>query len=192
MSRDYANKKPSGKKRSSSRGKKPQQKRSIPYLPTLIVLLLVGGFGYFLWWISGSSDDAAATTAPAVTVEQTKPKPVKKDPNALPPKPTEEWTYLEELENKSIDVEVPEDALKSKGPYQMQCASFRKLEPAEEMKAMIAFQGMEAQVRATTGSSGVWHKVILGPFESKRAAERSRHKLQRAGINGCQIWLWEY
>ncbi|KPZ73290.1 MULTISPECIES: SPOR domain-containing protein [unclassified Shewanella] len=193
MSRDYANKKPSGKKRSSSRGKKPQQKRSIPYLPTLIVLLLVGGFGYFLWWISGSSDDApATTTAPAVTVEQTKPKPVKKDPNALPPKPTEEWTYLEELENKSIDVEVPEDALKSKGPYQMQCASFRKLEPAEEMKAMIAFQGMEAQVRATTGSSGVWHKVILGPFESKRAAERSRHKLQRAGINGCQIWLWEY
>ncbi len=192
MSRDYANKKPSGKKRSSSRGKKPQQKRSIPYLPTLIVLLLVGGFGYFLWWISGSSDDAPATTAPAVTVEQTKPKPVKKDPNALPPKPTEEWTYLEELENKSIDVEVPEDALKSKGPYQMQCASFRKLEPAEEMKAMIAFQGMEAQVRATTGSSGVWHKVILGPFESKRAAERSRHKLQRAGINGCQIWLWEY
>ncbi|WP_192021969.1 MULTISPECIES: SPOR domain-containing protein [Shewanella] len=192
MSRDYANKKPSGKKRSSSRGKKPQQKRSIPYLPTLIVLLLVGGFGYFLWWISGSSDDAPVTTAPAVTVEQTKPKPVKKDPNALPPKPTEEWTYLEELENKSIDVEVPEDALKSKGPYQMQCASFRKLEPAEEMKAMIAFQGMEAQVRATTGSSGVWHKVILGPFESKRAAERSRHKLQRAGINGCQIWLWEY
>lgn len=192
MSRDYANKKPSGKKRASARGNKKQPKRSIPYLPTLIILLLVGGFGYFLWWISGSSDDAPVKTAPATKVEQPKAQPVKKDPNDLPPKPTEEWTYLEELENKSIDIDVPEDALKSQGPYQMQCASFRKEDQANEMKAMIAFQGLEAQVRATKGTTGTWHKVILGPFESKREAERTRHKLQRAGVNGCQIWLWEY
>ena len=193
MSRDYANKKPSPKKRPASRRKKAQQQRSIPYLPTFIVIALVVGFGYFLWSINGSSDNATEQVTPATkTVEKPVSKPAKKDPNALPPKPTEEWTYLEELANKSIDIDVPEDALNSKGPYQMQCASFRKLEPAEEMKAMIAFQGLEAQVRATQGTTGVWHKVILGPFESKRAAERARHKLQRAGINGCQIWLWEY
>ncbi|WP_144212282.1 SPOR domain-containing protein [Shewanella donghaensis] len=202
MSRDYANnKKPSSKKRKPARKGAAKQKRSIPYLPTLIVILLLGAFGYGLWFISGSSDDAPAQSAPVTeTIEKTVTKPVtepvnkpaKKDPNALPPKPTEEWTYLEELENNSIDIEVPEDAMKSKGPYQMQCASFRKLDQAEEMKAVIAFQGLEAQVRATQGTTGVWHKVILGPFDTKRAAERTRHKLQRAGINGCQIWLWEY
>ncbi|WP_076538503.1 SPOR domain-containing protein [Shewanella sp. UCD-KL21] len=194
MSRDYANKKPSPKKRSASKKRgAAQQKRSIPYLPTLVVILLLGGFGYFLWFISGSSDDVTPESAPATqVVKKPTPKPTKKDPNALPPKPTEQWTYLEELENKSIDIEVPEDAMKSQGPYQMQCASFRKLAQAEEMKAVIAFQGLEAQVRATQGTTGVWHKVILGPFESKRAAERARHKLQRASINGCQIWLWEY
>ncbi|GIU53661.1 MULTISPECIES: SPOR domain-containing protein [Shewanella] len=193
MSRDYANKKPSPKKRQPARGKKAQPKPASRYLSTFVIILLVAGFGYFLWFISGSSEDAVEQSTPAVKTE-TKPKaqPVKKDPNALPPKPTEEWTYLEELENKSIDVDVPEDALKSQGPYQMQCASFRRQDQAEEMKALIAFQGLEAQVRATKGSTGTWHKVILGPFESKRAAERTRHKLQRAGVNGCQIWLWQY
>ena len=194
MSRDYANKKkPSSTKRQPTRKGAAKQTRSIPYLPTFIAIVLLGGFGYFLWFISGSSDDAPAQSAPATeTIAKPAPKPVKKDPNALPPKPTEEWTYLEELKNTSIDIEVPEDAMKSKGPYQMQCASFRKLAQAEEMKAVIAFQGLEAQVRATQGTTGVWHKVILGPFDTKRAAERNRHKLQRAGINGCQIWLWEY
>ena len=59
------------------------------------------------------------------------------------------------------------------------------------MKALIAFQGLTAQVRQTQGTKGTWYKVVLGPYDTKRAAERERHALQRAGINGCQIWYWE-
>lgn len=71
--------------------------------------------------------------------------------------------------------------------YQLQCASFRQESQANEMKAVIAFQGLEAQVRQVEGTTGVWYKVALGPYERKRDAERKRHTLQNAGINGCQI-----
>jgi cell division protein FtsN len=46
-------------------------------------------------------------------------------------------------------------------------------------------------VRKSSGTNGIWYKVILGPYENKRAAERNKHTLQNAKINGCQIWLWQ-
>ena len=50
--------------------------------------------------------------------------------------------------------------------------------------------GLESQVRSSEGKNGLWYRVILGPYETKRAAERDRHKLQRAKIYGCAIWNW--
>lgn len=106
----------------------------------------------------------------------------------MPPKPKEEWTYLDELENKHVEVDIP-DVVATRAPqqYQLQCASFRQESQANQMKAVIAFQGLEAQVRQIEGTSGTWYKVILGPYERKRDAERKRHVLQNAGINGCQL-----
>jgi cell division protein FtsN len=74
--------------------------------------------------------------------------------------------------------------------YLMQCGSFRAASQAQKMKATIAFQGLEAQVRPSDGKSGRWHRVILGPYDSKRLAEKHRHSLQKANINTCKIWNW--
>ena len=136
----------------------------------------------------------AARQAVAIPVKTAEPVvepvvvPLKKDPHALPPQPKEEWTYLKELENKHVEVDIP-DVVASRTPvlYQLQCASFRQESQANEMKAVIAFQGLEAQVRQIEGTTGIWYKVALGPYERKRDAERKRHTLQKAGINGCQI-----
>ena len=73
----------------------------------------------------------------------------------------------------------------------MQCGSFRKQSQAEELKATIAFQGLESQVLESEGSKGIWFRVVLGPYESKRDAERDRHALRSARINRCQIWNWD-
>lgn len=132
---------------------------------------------------------AAATPAVEKSIAETSavetPKP---DPNALPPKPKEEWTYLNELENKHVEVDLPDTvATRTPQQYQLQCASFRQAAQANQMKAVIAFQGLEAQVRQIEGTSGTWYKVILGPYQSRRDAERKRHVLQKAGINGCQL-----
>lgn len=190
-SRDYANRKPSrsgkGKntrKRAPAKGSAP---RRFPLLLLLITIAGLAGFGYLLWAISDSAEDAK----PAVVEDKPKKSVVKKDPDALPPAPKEEWTYLEELKNKQVEVDLPDTSDKPKRPYQMQCGSFRRDAQANEMKAMIAFQGLEAQVKKVSGKSGTWFKVVLGPYDSKREAERQRHILQRGGMNGCQIWFWE-
>ncbi|MGL5360383.1 MAG: SPOR domain-containing protein [Shewanella sp.] len=136
-------------------------------------------------------ESQAQNREPAPVVQAPAPEiapPVKKDPNALPPKPQEEWTYLNELENKHVEVDIPAvTAPRVPQQYQLQCASFRQESQANQMKAVIAFQGLEAQVRQIEGTTGTWFKVGVGPFESKRDAERKRHVLQNAGINGCQI-----
>ncbi|MCG9730312.1 SPOR domain-containing protein [Shewanella sp. Isolate13] len=187
--RDYANRKPARKGKNSARKKssKGSAPKRFPILLLLITLTGLGGFGYLLWTLSSSDEPAPAP----VVVEQPKKKPVKKDPDALPPVPKEEWTYLEELENKKVEVDIPDTSDKPKRPYQMQCGSFRKESQANELKAIIAFQGLEAQVRKVKGSSGIWYKVVLGPYDKKRDAERQRHILQNGGTNGCQIWFWE-
>lgn len=191
--RDYANRTPKkatrAKPRNSSRGQAPAAPRRFPIIILgLVVLIALGGFGYFLWSISGSSDEVVTQPKPEAKV--TKPKPKADDPKALPPAPKEEWTYLEELKNKEVEVDLPEVEKKPKRPYQMQCGSFRSEFQANEMKAVIAFQGIEAQVRKSTGKTGVWYRVVLGPYDRKRDAERHRHALQKTGMNGCQIWFW--
>ena len=199
MSRDYANRKPKSAAKASKGARSSKRKTSssnMPLIPWLLAIVLVSGFGYFLWTIKGSSEDVAPavnTAAKSITTDKqtTKAAVAPKDPNALPPKPQEEWTYLEELENKRVEVDVPNSGVVSSGLYQMQCGSFRQESQANEMKARIAFMGMEAQVKRSEGTNGVWYRVVLGPFESKRDGERGRHKMQKAGINTCQIWLWQ-
>ncbi len=79
---------------------------------------------------------------------------------------------------------------KSDKRYLMQCASFRTRAQADEMRAKIAFQGLEAQIRHSDGANGEWFRVILGPFDAKRDAERAKHALRKVNITTCQIWFW--
>ncbi len=148
-----------------------------------LTLAAVGGFGYFLYAINGSSDNAP--------VIESKPPEIQKKPekSSIPPPPKEEkWQYIEELKNKTVEVEVKE--LEKKGPYLMQCGSFRSSQQAEAMKAKMAFMGLEAEVRKSNGKNGIWYRVVLGPYETKRLAEKDRHKLKRQSISGCKIWNW--
>ncbi|MCL1079201.1 sporulation protein [Parashewanella spongiae] len=184
MSRDYNKTKPKARK-SSSRQKPQNTGGKYPILLLLFAIMGIGAFGYFLWSIKDSAE-----TAPTIAeVKKTPPKKVKKDD--LPPKPKDEWEYQNLLENQKIEVDVPKKEVKPKRPYQMQCGSFRTEAQADSLKANIAFQGLEAEVRKVKGKTGTWYKVVLGPYPHKRAAERQRHKLQRGNINGCQIWFWE-
>ena len=158
--------------------KKAPVKAPIPWLLMLATASLVLLFAWFLWTLNKQTpvQQTPVPAPPAVTDE-------------LPERPTEEpYQYIEELENRRIEVEVPE--LEAKGPFQMQCASFRSEEQADAMRAQIAFAGFSSSIRRTEGSNGVWYRVVLGPYESRRQAEADRNRLRRNGINTCQIWNW--
>ncbi len=153
--------------------KRNQPKKGFPLLATFAALLLTGFIGYFIFAVEKPE-------TPVVIKKET----VKKE-EQLPEKPQPQWEYEDTLKTKEIEVDIPVEN-KTTRPYQMQCGSFRRQGDAESLKAQIAFQGLNSQVKKT----GNWYRVILGPYERKRPAEKDRHKLQRAKIDGCQIWFW--
>lgn len=166
----------------SSKQAPPPPKPSLPWLRIIITTALVVGFSYFLWSIKGAAPEEAVNEQ--VVVE--KAKDIK---NAMPDIPEEEWEFIKSLPEFTVEIEHKEQEQPTVRRL-IQCGSFRKNEQAQELKAKIAFQGLEAQVRASQGSTGLWYRVILGPYDSKRVAEKHRHTLQRAKINGCKIWNW--
>lgn len=167
-------KSPVAKKNTRSAPKRPAKgKQGFPFLAVSIALVLSAFIGYFIFAVDKPEP-----------VEIIKQQPVKKE-ELLPEKPQPKWQYEESLPTKEVVVDIPEKE-KNTRPYQMQCGSFRKLNEAESLKARIAFQGLNSTVKKT----GSWYRVILGPYDRKRVAEKERHKLQRAKINGCQIWYW--
>ncbi|RUO48384.1 SPOR domain-containing protein [Pseudidiomarina donghaiensis] len=187
---DYANRKRPPKRtppKKSTRGKSQQStKPAVPWLVVLLAVILVGGFAWLLSAISGRSQQPTPQSVDVPPAQQQPTAQPQKDP--LPEQPEEPWDYIEVLENQEVVVDVPERELGP--PKLMQCGSFRNKSDAEEMRAMIAMMGLESQIRTTDGGNGVWHRVILGPYESKRDAERDRHKLERGNLHGCQIWNW--
>ena len=163
----------------------PPPKRSLPWLRIVITLTLVAGFGYFLWSIKGTVPEKSTTNRAAV--EQT--KGLESTEDSLPDIPEEEWEFIKSLPEYTVKIEQQEQEQPIVRRL-IQCGSFRTDGQAQELKAKIAFQGLEAQVRPSQGSTGKWYRVILGPYDSKRLAEKDRHTLQRAKVNGCKIWNW--
>ncbi len=182
---DYVSRSNSTKKKNTPYKKKSSEAPAVLPLKTKIIMIVLavslGGFAYLLWSIK-DIEPSETLTLP------TKKMPPKKSGD-LPAPPEEKWQYIEQL--KSKEVEVGEYTVEEKGPYKMQCGSFRTTKQAEVMRATIAFAGLSAQTSASKGSNGTWHKVFLGPYERKREAEKDKHKLKSNGITTCQIWLWK-
>ena len=179
-------KKPAGKGRKPARSAQSNAQSNAPVSGKLPIVRLVGvfalviGFGAFLWSIKDNVEDDVDTQAS---------RPVAPTEETLPELPEEEWEYIKTLPGYEVEVEVKEQE-KSDKRYLMQCASFRTRAQAEEMKAKIAFQGLEALIKQSSGSNGEWFRVILGPYESKRDAEKAKHSLRKVNIATCQIWYW--
>ncbi|AIG00235.1 SPOR domain-containing protein [Alteromonas australica] len=187
--RDYVSRgRPPQKKKPNNKNnqrKQVQQSKqgavaSFPIVRLVIVVVLLIGFGVFLWSIK---DNASTEVDTEIA------RPVAPTEEALPELPEEEWEYIRTLPGYEVEVDV-EAQEKSDKRYLMQCASFRTRAQAEEMKAKIAFQGLEALIRHSSGSNGDWFRVILGPYESKRDAEKAKHSLRKVNIATCQIWYW--
>jgi cell division protein FtsN len=176
--------------RSQNKKKSPYKTKTAPQptftlkfkLALFLALLLIGGFSYGLWSIK----DNKPQNSPVKIVKESSQAIQEK---ALPAPPKEKWAYVDNL--KSKQVEVGEYEVKNRGPYKMQCGSFRTEKQAEILKATIAFAGLTSEISAAKGANGTWYKVFLGPYARKRQAEKDKHKLKSNNVNGCQIWLWK-
>lgn len=187
---DYVSRPPAKKNKYTRVNRKSAQKNNkLPFtakIMSVLLIILMSAFAYGLWILK--TDPSTKTPLP-LAVEKVNKSKTSDNNKVLPTPPKEKWTYVEDLTSKEI--EVGQYEVKEKGPYKMQCGSFRTKNQAQTLKAQIAFAGLEAQIQAAKGDSGVWYKVFLGPYPRKRLAERDKNKLKRNNINYCQIWLWQ-
>ena len=144
----------------------------------IITLIALIGFAYVLWKINDT-----AKTPTEIETHTTAPK------TTLPEPPKEKWDYLEKLKTK--EVEEGQYEVEERGPYKLQCGSFRTQKQAEVLRAQIAFVGLESLIRKAPGTSSTWYQVYLGPYAKKRNAEKDKHRLRTNNVNRCQVLLWK-
>jgi cell division protein FtsN len=196
MAKDYAKGKGKKKKSGASRGK---QNKSAPKGLILTALILVAGLITLLVYLKlyqpsvASKPKASQNTVKKVQPKQlATPKKTEKKPKNLDEE-DEVPFYKTHKEMLNKTVEIPIEDLKlpeseHQYEYLMPCGSFRDAKRADELKAQIAFAGFESSINQVTVESGIWYRVELGPFKSKRKTESIRHRLQDNGFNYCKIW----
>jgi cell division protein FtsN len=199
--RDYVAR---SQKKKQAPKKRKRSAQSVAWFKVALAILVVSGFVAVLWYLKDAGDNDASNTlqnekddTASKTVTNNKSitsnvsaRSVEDERDPLPVLKEEQWEFIEGLPAYSVEVEVDE-LPNSDRRYLMQCGSFRKQSQAQELKATIAFQGLESQVLESKGSKGIWFRVVLGPYETKRDAERDRHSLRSARVNRCQIWNWD-
>ncbi|MGL9733542.1 MAG: cell division protein FtsN [Symbiopectobacterium sp.] len=65
--------------------------------------------------------------------------------------------------------------------WMVQCGSFKTLEPAESVRAQLAFSGIESRI----SSSGSWNRITLGPYKDRDTADKMLSRLKDAGAENC-------
>ena len=101
-----------------------------------------------------------ATTAPVQQHQQPKPEP----------KP--------EVKQETAKQETKPE---SKQKWMVQCGSFRATDQAESVRARLAFEGIESRITA----GGGWNRVVLGPYSSRAAADKTLSRLKGVGMSSC-------
>lgn len=194
MPRDYA--------KSSKRTKKPGQ---LPGWAWMLGGLAIGLFVAFLVYLNDDVHPSKKTNivqafkqtlhdARSVRKDNTKappPPPQDKKPakTAVKPKPSFDfYTILPELE-----VPVPEQEItaQSKKPasqqdkntnYMLQAGSFRDYNQADQLKAKLALQGIEANIQSVKVKQETWHRVRIGPIHNMATLTATLRRLKQHNI----------
>lgn len=202
--KDYVKRPRAKTKQTQSKAKNKRHKKTtknsmvlpLPWFRILLSFAIIALFVYGLYFLqSMDRDDSADVVETDSTVIDETSEAVQegtKDTSSelaeLPPLPVlgeEEWQYIDALPEYSVEVDATAPIELDK-EYIMQCGAFRTSERANELKAKLAFQGKESRIVQSSG--GRWHRVVLGPYQQKRQAEKDRSHLRGAGIRGCKIW----
>ena len=190
MSRDYAN------------TPKPKNPNSLPGWVWMVGGLTIGLFIALLVYInentSPSNKSRFSDTVSNIFTQTAKDvRDVTKQKQTPPSKPSETsgaqkprfdfYTILPELE-----IAIPEEDLipsikpsttqQAAGDYILQVGSFKQSEQADQLKARLALQGIEANIQSVAINSDTWHRVRIGPINDLSTLNQVRKRLQKNGI----------
>lgn len=175
----------------------PKQHKPIPGWLWMLAGLIIGLFVALLVYINDNSsgkNSLSQTVSNALSSNKKDARSVKKETPADSPSKLlnklkfDFYTILPELE-----VAIPEEDLlknfkdskskEEKHNYILQAGSFRKFKEADKLKALLALQGIEANIQKVKINNGdTWHRVRVGPLTTGKALNKARRRLRDLGI----------
>jgi len=187
MAHDFA------KKGKATKKKKTKKKSQTPdtswrsFGSGLVVGIILGPLLY-LAMVADSNPDRSADSANDTPVKTAKPEPssLNKLKNQI------EFEFYDILQQEKTGIAVePEPARESKKSdrrYMLQAGSFRKLADADQLRAELIMLGLSnTKINTVARSNSTWHRVQIGPYESKRALNQARNVLSRNGTDSLVL-----
>lgn len=71
--------------------------------------------------------------------------------------------------------------------YRLQAASFRSKDDAENLRASLILEGMQAYIQSTEVKGSTWHRIFVGPFDNRSNMNKVQDKLAARGISPLEF-----
>lgn len=178
MTHDFAKKKRPPQKRNTRNTRKPTPNKKATQVPGWVWLFTgtaLGAFVAFLVYLAGLAPQKNATT-PKQTPEaraESKQKP--------------QFDFYTLLPDSRVEVSEEQASLNASSPqyqYILQTGSFRNSADADRQRAQLLLMNMDAKIESVTPKGKeTWHRVLVGPFESRSKMSSARQNLISNGIN---------
>lgn len=140
---------------------------------------------------AGSNDGLAGLFKAKRTVPTAVPTK-RAEPASLRPK-LDFYTVLPEIETVLPDRSTRAKVAKVAPPeenvgYVLQAGSFANYEDADQLKAKLALQGLQAHIqKVSIEDKGEFHRVRLGPYDSVQALDAASQQLTKMGIKPMRL-----
>lgn len=141
----------------------------------------------------------AKTPEPAArqSIAKQNPKPAQKaEAKVQPSEQKPRFDFYHMLKENEVPVggtggqEAAATELKPLRTFILQVASFKTAQDAEQVKVELILMNLEARTEEVTVRNGeIWHRVLVGPFESRSKLAKARSTLIS---NGHQALVMEY
>ena len=190
MSHDFAKKGKTTKKKKKKA--QPQTKPWKSFGAGLLIGLVTGPLLYLAIIADKKSAASVQQSTAAKPVEQNK-KPEQTDTtslNKLKNQITYEFYDLlpKQETNIAVEQEPLRDSKKTNKRYMLQAGSFRNLSDADRLRAELIMKGLSnTKINPVTRSGSTWHRVQVGPYDSKRQMNQARNVLSRNGIDSLVL-----
>ena len=96
------------------------------------------------------------------------------------------FTFFNTLEDESLSLDTGRSV--ETGPseytqYVLQAGSFRAIADADRRRGELALLGLESSIEQMNTDTGSWHRVYIGPFDSRSAMAKARALTAQSDID---------
>lgn len=172
MTHDFANKPKPAKK-----PKKQQPKSNVPGWVWLFTGIVTGVFICFLAFLAGLTPEPR--TEPLASV-------IKPDTDSEQSRSSPRFDFYTLLPERELIVPTEDDPEEEEVnlSYLLQAGSFKNESDADKLRAKLILLGLDANIEEVTVTPGDnWHRVHVGPFDSRSALAKAREILVTEGID---------